>query len=272
MSTRPTDLAPNGRPSSHPDRADLFDLTDRVVVVTGASSGLGERFVRVLAGRGARVVAAARRDDALGALADEVGTDSVLPVRTDVTSEDSVRRLHEEALSWQGRVDVLVNNAGATHVRTIAEETPEQFAHLLDVNLVGLYRCARAFGLAMAEQGGGSIINIASALGLRGSRRIPHGGYCASKGGVVNLTHELAGQWARTGVRVNAIAPGYFESEMSQELFATEDGRAYIRRYIPMGRGGAAHELDGALVYLASDASTYVTGSVLSVDGGWTAV
>ncbi|MFI0408179.1 SDR family NAD(P)-dependent oxidoreductase [Actinomadura sp. 3N508] len=251
---------------------DLFDLTGRGVVVTGASSGLGRRFVQCLAGRGARVVAAARRTPELKELAAELGEDRVLPVTADVTVEADVRALITRAEDWAGRLDVLVNNAGTTHVKTVAEETTDDFRRVLEVNLVGLYTCARYAGLAMAARGGGSIVNIASALGLVGSKRIPHGGYCASKAGAVNLTRELASQWARDGVRVNAIAPGYFESEMSQELFATEEGRAYIRRTIPMGRGGRADELDGALVYLASEASSYVTGSVLSVDGGWTAV
>lgn len=253
-------------------QSDLFDLTGRGVIVTGASSGLGRRFVRCLAGRGARVAAAARRTRDLEELARELGEDRVLPVTADVTVEAEVRELVDRARAWAGRLDVLVNNAGATHVKTVAEETTDDFRRLLEVNLVGLYTCARYAGLAMVEQGGGSIVNIASALGLVGSKRIPHAGYCASKAGAVNLTRELASQWAREGVRVNAIAPGYFESEMSQELFATDQGRAYIRRTIPMGRGGRADELDGALVYLASDASTYVTGSTLSVDGGWTAV
>lgn len=253
-------------------QSDLFDLTGRGVVVTGASSGLGRGFVRCLAERGARVVAAARRGRELEELARDLGADRVLPVTADVTVESDVRELVARAKDWTGRLDVLVNNAGATHVKTVAEETTDDFRRLLEVNLVGLYTCARYAGLAMIDQGGGSIVNIASALGLVGSKRIPHGGYCASKAGAVNLTREMASQWARQGVRVNAIAPGYFESEMSRELFTTDDGRAYIRRTIPMGRGGRAAELDGALVYLASDASTYVTGSVLSVDGGWTAV
>jgi NAD(P)-dependent dehydrogenase (short-subunit alcohol dehydrogenase family) len=253
-------------------QSDLFDLADRSVVVTGASSGLGRRFVRCLAERGARVVAAARRTRELEELARDLGEDRVLPVTTDVTVEADVRELIARTKAWAGRLDVLVNNAGATHVKTVAEETTNDFRQLLEVNLVGLYTCARYAGLAMVDQGGGSIVNIASALGLLGSKRIPHGGYCASKGGVINLTRELASQWARRGVRVNAIAPGYFESEMSQELFDAEQGRDYIRRTIPMGRGGRAGELDGALVYLASDASTYVTGSTLCVDGGWTAV
>jgi NAD(P)-dependent dehydrogenase (short-subunit alcohol dehydrogenase family) len=257
---------------AEPPQPDLFDLTGRCAVVTGASSGLGRRFVRCLAERGARVVAAARRTRELEELARDLGEDRVLPVTTDVTVEADVRALVDRTRSWAGRLDVLVNNAGATHVKTVAEETTDDFRRLLEINLVGLYTCARYAGLAMADQGGGSIVNIASALGLAGSKRIPHAGYCASKAGAINLTRELASQWARAGVRVNAIAPGYFESEMSRELFATEEGRSYIRRTIPMGRGGRADELDGALVYLASDASTYVTGSVLSVDGGWTAV
>jgi hypothetical protein len=123
----------------------------------------------------------------------------------------------------------------------------------------------------MLEQGSGSIINISSAFGLGASAPIPQAGYCASKGAVLNLTRELGCQWARRGVRVNAIAPGWFSSDMTDEILASEEGARYVRRNCPMGRAGFAHELDGVLLFLASDASSYLTGQVISVDGGWTA-
>lgn len=140
------------------------------------------------------------------------------------------------------------------------------------VNLTGPFVLTQAVAGPMLEQGSGSVVNMASLLGLVGNGRVTSASYCASKGGLINLTRELAAQWARRGVRVNAIAPGWFETEMTADFFAEESGRSWIRRTTPMGRAGELHELDGALLFLASDASSFVTGQVISVDGGWTAV
>ena len=149
----------------------------------------------------------------------------------------------------------------------------ERFREVLEVNLVAPFVLARTAARNMLERGaGGSIVNVASILGLVGVGRPPQGAYTASKGGLVNLTRELSAQWASSGVRVNAIAPGFFESEMTEELFADERGSKWVARHTPMRRHGHAHELDGALLFLAGDASSYVTGQILAVDGGWTAV
>jgi NAD(P)-dependent dehydrogenase (short-subunit alcohol dehydrogenase family) len=251
----------------------LFDLTGRVVVVTGASSGLGVAFAEGVAAAGARVVLAARRKGRLQSLCDTLtsrGTEALV-VECDVASEASVDALVAATTDRFGRVDVLVNNAGVANVTPAAIETVADFKHVLDVNLVGAFLCAQRFGRVMLEQKKGTIVNIASVLGLLASGLIPQASYLASKGGVVNLTRELAAQWARYGVRVNAIAPGFFPSEMTTDM-ENEDGKRFIRRRTPMGRSGEPEELLGALLLLASDASSYMTGQILAVDGGWTIV
>lgn len=251
----------------------LFDLTGRVAVVTGASSGLGVTFAEGLAAAGARVVVAARRKARLETLcgALESGGAEALAVECDVSNEASVDALVTATLERFGRADVLVNNAGTANVKPAALETLDEFKGVLDVNLTGAFLCAQRFGRVMLEQKKGSIVNIASILGFVASGLIPQASYTASKGGLVNLTRELAAQWARYGVRVNGIAPGYFPSEMTADM-ASEDGQRFIRRRTPMGRGGNPEELLGALLLLASDASSYMTGQILAIDGGWTIV
>jgi NAD(P)-dependent dehydrogenase (short-subunit alcohol dehydrogenase family) len=250
----------------------VFDVEGRVAVVTGSSSGLGARFARVLHDHGARVVLAARRADRIEALAAELGDGRALAVPTDVADEAACAALIGATLDAFGTVDILVNNAAITRSMRALEETTEIFREVVEVNLVGLFTMAREAGRVMVENGRGSVVNIASALGLVGIGRIPQASYTASKGGVVNLTRELAAQWSRQGVRVNAIAPGWFLSEMTETLFAHERTQAFFDRTVPMQRPGTEGELDGVLLFLASDASSYVTGQTIAVDGGWTAV
>lgn len=242
-----------------------FRLDGKVVLVTGASSGIGERFTRVLHAAGATVVAAARRMDRLDALAAEL--DGVRAVRADVSTAAGREALVEAS----GPVDVLVNNAGVGDPQPAELESLETWSQIVEVNQTAVFHLSQLCGRAMLERGAGVIVNIASVLGLVASGQIPQASYAASKGAVVNLTRELAVQWARRGIRVNAIAPGWFPSEMTQEMFDDEQGRSFMRRNTPLGRGGELPELDGALLYLCSDASSYTTGSVLVVDGGWTA-
>ena len=248
----------------------LFDITDKVAIVTGASSGLGRQFARVLAERGAYVVAVARRTDPLLALVDDY-PDRVLAVPADVTQDEQIRSVIERAIEWRGAIDILVNNAGTTSVQPAEDEDVDTFAAVIDVNLIALYRLCHLAGRRMLEQGHGVIINLASINGLVASWSIPEAGYCASKGAVISLTRELAAQWADRGIRVNALAPGYFPSELTQDLFASSAGERRFRR-MPMRRGGREDELNGALVFLASGASSYMTGQALVIDGGWTAV
>jgi NAD(P)-dependent dehydrogenase (short-subunit alcohol dehydrogenase family) len=253
---------------------ELFGLSGRVAVVTGASSGLGVGFARALAQAGASLVLAARRVDRLQALAAELGEAGaqVLPVACDVTDASQVEALKDACLERFGRVDILVNNAGTTEVVPAENESEEAFLHILDVNLNGTFYCAQRFGRVMLEAGQGSIINVASIFGMVGSGSIPQASYVASKGAVVNITRELGAQWARRGVRVNAIAPGFFLSEMTEEMFTDERSMAWLRRKTPAGRPGEVEELAGAVIFLASDASSYVTGQTIAVDGGWTAI
>jgi NAD(P)-dependent dehydrogenase (short-subunit alcohol dehydrogenase family) len=256
------------------DISKLFDLTGRVAVVTGASSGLGVTFAEGLAAAGASVVLAARRADRIAALEKALTSSGAqaLAVECDVVKEASVDSLVRATLDRFGRADVLVNNAGVSRVKPALDESPDDFRAVLETNLVGAFTCAQRFGRVMVENRRGSIVNIASILGFVGIGLVPQASYAASKGGVVNLTRELATQWARLGVRVNAIAPGWFPSEMAADMVETEDGQKFIRRRTPMGRAGEPKELLGALLLLASDASSFMTGQTIAVDGGWTIV
>ncbi|WP_019202987.1 SDR family NAD(P)-dependent oxidoreductase [Tsukamurella sp. 1534] len=246
---------------------DLFRLDGRVAVVTGASSGLGVGFARALAAAGADVVLAARRADRLAdtaALVEAAGR-RALPVACDVVDPDACTAVIDAATREFGRVDVLVNNAGIATAVPALREDPDDFRKVVDVNLNGTYWMAQAAARAMRP--GSSIINIASVLGLT-SVLMPQAAYSASKAAVVGLTRDLAQQWgSRRGIRVNAIAPGYFASEMTDDF---EDG-VLDERVLPrtvLGRLGAEGELNPALLFLASDASSYVTGITMPVDGG----
>jgi NAD(P)-dependent dehydrogenase (short-subunit alcohol dehydrogenase family) len=249
--------------------ADLFDLAGRVAVVTGASSGLGNRFARALHEAGASVVAIARRADRLDELAK--GRDRIFPRTADVTDDAALRSLVEETIKEFGRIDVLVNNAGLGTPAPAVDADLDDFRYTLEVNLVALFNLSRLVARPMLAAGAGSIINIGSIFGLGSSWPIPNPAYTASKGAVTQLTRELACQWAKGGVRVNALAPGFFPSEATAGMDSDAKSLAYVERGTPMRRMGYVHELDGALLFLASDASTFVTGQTLAVDGGWTA-
>jgi NAD(P)-dependent dehydrogenase (short-subunit alcohol dehydrogenase family) len=272
MRATPRRVVRAGRVAILPAVPGVFDVEGRVAVVTGASSGLGARFARVLHEHGASVVLAARRADRIEAIAAELGDGRALAVPTDVADESAVAALIGATVDRFGTLDILVNNAGISRSMKALEETTETFREVVDVNLVGVFTVAREAARVMVANGRGSIVNVASALGLVGIGRIPQASYTASKGGVVNLTRELAAQWSRHGVRVNSIAPGWFLSEMTETLFAHERTQQYFERTVPMQRAGNEGELDGALLFLASDASSYVTGQTIAVDGGWTAV
>src|SRR3954466_14086594 len=247
---------------------DRFRIDDRVAIVTGASSGLGVAFAAALAEAGADVSLGARREDRLAAtrkLVEEAGRRAIT-VRTDVANPDDCRVLVDATVHAFGRVDILVNNVGIGTSVPATRETPEQFRSVIDVNLNGCYWMAQACARVMKP--GSSIINIASVLGLT-SAGIPQAAYSASKAGLIGLTRDLAQQWTgRKGIRVNALAPGYFESEMTEQY---PEGylESQIQR-LPAGRAGDPQELVAALLFLAGDAGSYVTGIVLPVDGGMT--
>jgi NAD(P)-dependent dehydrogenase (short-subunit alcohol dehydrogenase family) len=253
-----------------PDPTRAFRLDGQVAIVTGASSGLGERFAQVLHASGAIVVLAARRGDRLAALAARLG-DGAIAVTADVAEAGDRDRILAAALTVGGRIDLLVNNAGIGASVAAEDETAASFRQVLDVNLTSLFLLSQLVGRRMLDQGWGSIVNVASVLGLVASAPIEQASYCASKGAVVNLTREMGAQWGRRGVRVNALAPGWFESEMTAGMWDDDRTVSYVNGNTPMGRHGAADELDGALLFLASRASSFVTGQVLAVDGGWTA-
>ena len=257
-------------PANELDPFAPFRMDGKGAIVTGASSGLGARFARVLDAAGAGVVLVARRRERLEHLADELH--DALPVPCDLARLD-VGSVIEATLGRYGRVDVLVNNAGIVDVGPAEDEPLEAFREVVDVNLVAPFALAQSVARAMIESDeGGVIVNVASVLGLVGGGQIPQAGYAASKGGIVNLTRELSSQWAKKGIRVNALAPGWFESEMNEDMLSSEKGQQWVARRAPLGRHGRESELDGALLFLASDASSYVTGHILAVDGGWTAI
>jgi NAD(P)-dependent dehydrogenase (short-subunit alcohol dehydrogenase family) len=243
-------------------------LRDKVAIVTGASSGLGARFANVLADAGAAVVAAARRLDRLEELART--QPGIHPVRCDVTDDEDRSRLVENALEHHGRIDICVNNAGASSGGPERQATLDAFRAVMRLNVDAVFALSQAVAAAMRAQGGGSVINISSMFSFVASAPVPDAGYVASKSAVNGLTRELAAQWASDGVRVNAIAPGFFHSEMTAELVDDERSRRWFERNCPMGRPGRIEELDGVLLFLASDASSYCTGQVIAIDGGWT--
>jgi NAD(P)-dependent dehydrogenase (short-subunit alcohol dehydrogenase family) len=247
---------------------DRYRLDGKVALVTGASSGLGVAIAQCLAEAGADLVLGARRTDRLQdtkALIEGLGRRAIT-VTTDVSSPKDCTTMVAAAVEAFGKVNVLVNNAGVSTSVPASRETPEQWLAVVDVNLNGAYWMAQAFGRAVTE--GGAIINVSSVLALR-SGGLPQAAYAASKAGLLGLTRDLATQWtSRKGVRVNALCPGFFPSEMTDQM--AEGTAEAVGLLTPSGRLGHPHEIGDACVFLASDASSYITGVTLPVDGGLT--
>jgi NAD(P)-dependent dehydrogenase (short-subunit alcohol dehydrogenase family) len=263
MTDAPVSTATNWSP------LDRFRLDGRVAIVTGASSGLGQHFARVLHAVGAQVVVTARRLDRLERLAAELpGT---LALAADVAEETDREGLVAKVIDQFGQVDVLVNNAGIGEKLAIEDEGLDRFRLAMEVNVTALWHLSKLVAPSMIEHGGGSIVNVGSMLGHVGSTPVKQAHYCASKGAVVNLTRELALQWARKGITVNALCPGWFPSEMTDGMDTDEDSQQFIKANSPIPRMGKLDELDGALLLLASPAGTFLTGQSIIVDGGWTA-
>jgi NAD(P)-dependent dehydrogenase (short-subunit alcohol dehydrogenase family) len=247
--------------------ATWFDLTGKVAVVTGGSKGLGRTFAGALARAGANVAITSRTQTDLDQVAEELREHGrqVLSVRSDVTDEQSIRALVQQVMERFGQIDILVNNAGVEGTGAVTEMTAEYWDHVLHVNLRGPMLWCKHVGAHMIRRRRGKVINVASVLASRVARYV--GAYAASKAGLVQLTRTLALEWIRHNVQVNALCPGYFLTPMNEEFFATEAGRNLITK-LPIGRLGEAHELEGAVVFLASDATSYITGTTLYVDGG----
>ena len=251
---------------------DLFRLDDRVAVVTGGSRGLGFSIALALAQAGAITVVCSRHADesevAATKIAAETGRDG-LGLETDVSVEVEVDGLVDRVMQEFGRVDILVNNAGIQQRHPIESYPIEEYRQLIDVNLTGTWLCCRAVASVMKQQGRGSVINVASIVSAVGLAE--RGPYTASKAGVVGLTRTLALEWGDSGVRCNALCPGPFLTEMTKATYEDRERSSRVVQMTALGRWGEAHEIRGAALFLASDASTYVTGTTLFVDGGWTA-
>lgn len=254
---------------------DLFGLTGKVALVTGGSVGLGAQMALALAEAGADVVITARKLDRCQAEAEKIARDCgvrTMALSCNVSQESTVVETVSTVLNEWGKIDILVNNAGTTWGAPAESFPTKGWQKVIDVNLTGTFFCCREVGRAMIRQGGGKIINISSVAGLTGAvpEKMDTIAYQASKAGVIGLTRDLAAKWARYRINVNAIAPGWFPTEMT--AWSLEHCRDAILSGIPMGRFGGDDELKGAVVYLASDASRYVTGICLSVDGGESAI
>ncbi len=243
-------------------------LTGRVALVTGASQGLGAYFATRLAAAGAQVAVAARKTVACEALCERIAASggTARPFALDVTDAASVEAAVAGTVEAFGGLDIVVNNAGVTATTPLLDLSEADWDKILDTNLKGAFLTAQAAARAMVTAGkGGSIINIASILGLRVAGQVAP--YATSKAGLVQLTRSMALEWARYGIRANALCPGYVETEFNTDFFATDAGKALIKR-IPYRRLGKLEDLEGPLLFLASDASSYMTGTTLAVDGG----
>ena len=252
----------------------MFNLKGRVAVITGASSGLGKQMSRAFAGQGADLVLMARRVEKLEELKAELAEKGVrvLPVKCDVTNVEEVTAAAKVAEETFGKVDILVNCAGSAKNAGVLDMTDEEWDFTIKTDMDSVFYVTRAFGNIMKKNHYGRIINIASMYGLVGNMAMGTIAYHTSKGGVVNFTRAAASELAKEGITVNAICPGYFDTELTHDTLITPDFTAYMQSTVPLGRYGREGELNAGAIFLASDEASYVTGVILPIDGGYTAV
>ena len=253
----------------------MFDLKGRVAVITGASSGLGKQMSKAFAGQGADLVIMARRLDRLEELKEDLESNfgvKVLPVQCDVTSTEDINAAAEITKKEFGKVDILVNCAGSAKNAGVLNMTDEEWDFTIDTDQTSVFKVTRAFANIMKDNNYGRIINIASMYGLVGNTALDTVAYHSSKGGVVNFTRAVAAELAKYNITCNAICPGYFDTELTHETLITDEFTAYMKATVPLGRYGHEGELNAGAIFLASDEASYVTGVILPIDGGYTAV
>lgn len=251
-----------------------FDLNGQVAIVTGCSTGLGVQMAKALANQGAKIVAVARRQEMIDAVAEEIAKEfgvETFAVRCDITDTEAVEAMVDAVIERFGRIDILINNAGTGAVAPAEDITDEQFGNEMNIDLFGSFRVARAVAKkAMIGAKYGRIINIASMYGLVGNKLTPSTPYHAAKGGVVNMTRALAAEWGKYNITVNSICPGYFYTDLTRDTLNLDVFQQNAKTMIPEERYGEEGELDAAAIFLASPAASYVTGVNLAVDGGYT--
>ena len=252
----------------------MFDLTGRVVVVSGASSGLGAQMARGFAAQGADLVITARRLERLESLAEELRAAGVrvLPLKCDVTDSDQANEVAAASEAEFGKVDVLVNCAGSAANAGVLDMTNDEWDFTIATDMTSVFYVTRAFANIMKKNNYGRIINIASMYGLVGNTAMDTVAYHTSKGGVVNFTRAVAAELAKYNITCNAICPGYFETELTHDTLVTDEFSAYMKATVPLGRYGNEGELNAGAIFLASDEASYVTGVILPIDGGYTCV